>query len=485
MKATIRPIKWATVLSVLVLLIGCGDSEEPQIAEGDRNQPSAASSDVPDLARHPVRDEVVTAEEYERRQAARNSGIVLASGTEDGNGVQTAAADDFDRGTSNGVVIFDEDENEAEADAPEEKIVAPKQGTPEYYIHQITTLRLARPPQSGDLEELRAWQRARNMKIIESAEKALALTHRDPKQERLFDVAVNKLLETRLQLAVDGDADSVDALYEHAASLYKRDPNSKAAAEGAFTLTQLAFSNSTAAIMTGTSAKDPRWLQEFARQAEDYAVKFPKDSQRSIPLLFAAAERCEINGLTEEAVRAYTVIAQKFPKHDAAPVAVTVVRRLKMNGRRIKLSGATLKGQPISLEQYLGKPTVVYFWSTAAGPAVQQLPEITDAIKKYGANKLGVIGVCLDEKPETLQAFLEKQDLPFPNIIHSNEEKRGWNNPIAKFYGVRRVPATWVIDAGGRVVSTSVGTGELDALLAKVFDPRAAARSRATSNRTR
>ena len=111
--------------------------------------------------------------------------------------------------------------------------------------------------------------------------------------------------------------------------------------------------------------------------------------------------------------------------------------------------------------------------------------DAAEAIKKYGANKLGVIGVCLDEKPETLQAFLEKQDLPFPNIIHSNEEKRGWNNPIAKFYGVRRVPATWVIDAGGRVVSTSVGTGELDALLAKVFDPRAAARSRATSNRTR
>jgi len=477
MMATIQRIKWATVLGMLAMIVGCSDGDDPHITGGDSSGSEASSSnDVPKLRQQP--EEIVTAEEYERRQAGHDSGVVLASGTDDGTGIRTVAAGEKDAGpaTINGVVIFEEDDSEAEADAPEEEFVAPKKGTAEYHIHEITKLRLARPPQTKDLEALRAWHRERSLKIIANAEKALALTHRDPKQERIFDVAVRKLLETRLQLAVDGDTESVDALYEHAASLYKRDPKSNAAAEGAFTLTQLAYSNSTAAIMTGVAVKDPRWLQEFARQSEDYAMKFPQDSQRSIPLLFAAAERCEINGLKEEAVRAYSVIAQKFPKHDASAVALTIVRRMKMNGRRIKLSGATLQGQAVSLAQHLGKPVVVFFWNTTATQSVKQIPEITEAVKKYGNNRLGVIGVCLDESTETLKTFLAKEKLPFPNIIHSDEKKRGWNNPIVKFYGVRRVPSMWVIDAGGRVVTTKVESGKLDATLAKVFNPRTATR---------
>jgi peroxiredoxin len=278
-------------------------------------------------------------------------------------------------------------------------------------------------------------------------------------------------------LAVDGDKESVDALYEHAGSLYKRDPDSAAAAEGAFTLVQLAFSNSTAAIMTGTAAKDPRWLQEFARQAEAYALKFPNEEKRAIPLLFTAAETCELNGLAEEAVRAYSVIAQRFPKHPAAEVSVTILRRLKMRGKRIKLSGTSLQGEKLSLEQFAGKPIVVFFWSTEAQPAVKQIPEVADAVKKHGQN-LAVIGVCLDEKQETLEEFLSKQKLPWPNIFNTDAEKRAWNNPIVKFYGVRRIPAIWVIDAAGRIIATEVPAGQLDAQLSQLNSQRTAAQPR-------
>jgi len=317
----------------------------------------------------------------------------------------------------------------------------------------------------------------RSEEIIKLAEQAIALTHRDPQKERIFNIAVNKLLETRLQLAVNGDKASIDALYEHADALHRRDPESPAAAEGAYTLTQLAFSNSTTAVMTGIAQKDPRWLQEFAKQAEDYAIKFPKESQRSVPLLFAAAERCELNGLNEEAIRAYTVIAKRFPKHPAAEIAVTVVRRLGMTGRRIKLFGETLNGQKVSLENFAGKPIVIYFWATTAEPSVKQLAEVSAAAEKYG-DSIGVIGVCLDQDQKAVEAFLQKQPQSWPNIFNPDETKRAWNNPVVKFYGVRRIPATWIIDAGGRVVSTSLKAGELDAGLGKLLNTRTATRPR-------
>ncbi len=493
MKSTFERINWAVCLSLTAILAGCGGGDtdtEHRSREHDNVQTAQGGQD--DLNYAPSGDGELSSEqtgaleEYRRQRENGGSGIVQVGGTEPGEGsvIQQAAGegDIFDGTTIDGIPVFDEDDNEAEADAPEEKIVAPKKGSPEYYINEITKLRLARPPQTKDVEKLREWQHKRNLLIIEHAEKAIALTHRDPKQVRVFDVAVNKLLETRLQLAVDGDKDSVDALYEHADSLYKRDPESTAAADGAFTLVQLAFSNSTAAVMTGTAKKNSRWLQEFARQAEAFALKFPKEERRSIPLLFTAAETCELNGLTEEAERAYMVIAKRFPKHPASKVAVTVLRRMKMIGKRIKLSGTSLQGQKISLEQFAGKPIVVFFWSTEAEPSIKLIPEVKAAAQKYG-KRLAVIGVCLDQKREPVDAFLKKETLPWVNLFHTDEQKRGWNNPIVKFYGVRRIPAMWVLDASGRVMSTTVPAGQLEATLARLSAPRTATPPRSARQR--
>jgi hypothetical protein len=494
MNAWMRSWQGAVIFGLMASLnVGCGGSDPVETAQSETvvtKEPKVVDNvetdeALPFAGEHdePLMDEVepsVAADD-----SAVDSGVVRAGGLEETvvSGIRTVAgeSDPFDTNSLDGNVLFDEDEDEKafdEDDGPEEKIVAPKQGTPEYYVSEITKLRVQPLPRIEDPKKLRAAQQQRQMKIVNLAEQAIKLTFKDPKQQRVFDVALGKLLEARLQLAVDGHKPSIDALYEHAPVLYKRDPKSAAAAEGAHTLVQLAFINCNTAAMAGSLKKDPRWLEEFAKQSEDFALKFPKEERRSVPLLFTAAESCEIHGLTGEAIRCHTLIAKKFPKHTATPASIAVLRRLQMVGKRKKLYGTSLAGTKLSLEQFSGRPVVVFFWSTGAQPSLDRIPEVTAALKKYGKNRLGVIGVCLDSKKETVVQYLGKNPQPWGNIFHPDATKRSWNNPIVKFYGVRRLPSMWVIDASGLVATTDVPTGKLNEVLGRMTPARTAAGNR-------
>src|SRR4029079_4234060 len=125
--------------------------------------------------------------------------------------------------------------------------------------------------------------------------------HGDAEKERLFASAVHNMLEARLQQALAGDRENIDALYDDAADLFKRDPKSAAAADAAHTLVNLAYS-----MAKGGTGSNPQWLGEFSRQAMHFAGSFPAEERRSLPLLFTAARSCELAGMTKEAIDGYT-----------------------------------------------------------------------------------------------------------------------------------------------------------------------------------
>lgn len=358
----------------------------------------------------------------------------------------------------------DEDPDLAGEKDSDVKLEPPKEGTPEWLVHEATKIRLQPPPATEDVTELRASRKQRNEKIVALCQQAVALTHKDPKRERLLSVAVHQLLEARVQLALMGDRADIDALYEDAAALQTRDPQSQAAAEGAYALVNFAYSHAK------TSAKvDPRWLQEFARQAIHYASSFPKEEHRSLPLLFTAARSCELHGLQEEATQCYTLIKKQFPKSPYAKRVSGILRRLSLPGQHAQLSGPTLAGGNVAVDDLAGRVVLVVFWSTEAKQFQVQLPALQETQRKYAKQGLAIIGVNLDQDPAPVNQFLVANKISWPQIFFPESEKRGWNNPVASFYGVMEIPALWLIDQQGVVVSTTVAAAELDASVRKLL----------------
>lgn len=361
-----------------------------------------------------------------------------------------------------GTVKGEAEENDADLGTEPLEKVEPHEGSPEWLIREATKLRL-QSPKTEDVEQLKASRIDRNEKIITLSQQAIALTHTDKAKERLFTVAVNHLMEARLQLALLGGRESIDALYEDAAALESRDPQSQAAAEGAYALVTLAYSHA-----RNVTQEDPRWLQEFAGQAMHFAGDYPKEEPRSLPLLFTAARSCELFGLMEESLACYDMIIKKFPKSPYAARTTAILRRLKLPGNPAQLGGPTLDGNQISVDDLLGQTVLVVFWAADAKPFQEQLPQLLAVQRKHARNGLTVLGVNLDQDATAVQQFLVKSHVAWPQIFFAEADKRGWNNPLAAFYGILEVPAYWLIDTRGNVVSTSLSAGELDAEISRL-----------------
>jgi hypothetical protein len=274
---------------------------------------------------------------------------------------------------------------------------------------------------------------------------------------------VHHLLDAHLQLALQGDEQSIGALYEAAEAFYAKKPNTTAAAEAQLVLVNLAQANSLRYAKT-----EPRWLQEFARHAQLLASRFPTEGDASLPLLLAAGRSCELNGLMDEAVSCFSLIESKFPDTPQGLQAAGVLRRLKLPGQKLQLAGPTLDGNYLSVEDFPEKSVIVVFWASHAGPFVDQaeaLRAVAEKYKKYAQ----VLSVNLDSEEGDIDAFLERSHITWPVIFHVEQDKRGWNAPLAAYYGINTLPTIWITDPTGVVAATEVTPATLEAKLRDVL----------------
>lgn len=109
-------------------------------------------------------------------------------------------------------------------------------------------------------------------------------------------------------------------------------------------------------------------------------------------------------------------------------------------------------GEKMSLKDFKGTPTVVYFYPKDDTPGcTTEACSFRDNYSSYKENNIDVIGISYDS-PESHKAFKEKYNLPFTLLSDSKKK-------VAKKYGADRQPnnnvakrITYLLDADGKVV---------------------------------
>ncbi len=406
-------------------------------------------------------------------------GLILA-GCGGGDREQPAASADAGPGTStlpadsaNGTP------KTASIEAPQAATAPPEQGTPAWYLQQIKQVRLQTAPEGASLEQLRQFRRERNEDIVDLATQVIAATHDAPEQNAAFNSAVEELLEARLQVALQGNTDDIDLLYADAESLANRDSKSTAAMLASYTLVRFAHTNA-----QRFGQKEKRWLDEFSRQARQFAAAFPGESTRSIPLLTAAAMTCELHGHLDEARLCHTLLAEQFPDSPQGRFSVGVLRRLGLVGQLLEFAGPTQEGDFITIDDFANRVLLIVFWSSDDEEFTEQVPQLKALYEKYHSHGLDVVGVCLDEDETELNTWLDENPLPWRQIFCADKSQRRWDNPIVQYYGVRDIPAFWLVDHEGRVVSTTLEPATLENPLREKLLALRAALKPETSNAT-
>ena len=127
-------------------------------------------------------------------------------------------------------------------------------------------------------------------------------------------------------------------------------------------------------------------------------------------------------------------------------------------------SGPTPEGEELVLEDNLGKVTVVDFWAAWCKPCRIENPNLVKTYNKYKDQGLNIISVSLDrpgQKDKWVQAIKDDNLEQWDHVSNL----QFWNDPIAKKYGVRAIPATFVLDENGVIVAKNLRG---DALASKI-----------------
>lgn len=131
-------------------------------------------------------------------------------------------------------------------------------------------------------------------------------------------------------------------------------------------------------------------------------------------------------------------------------------------GEPVELKFHPVKGSNVNLAELKGKVVLIDFWATWCGPCVRELPNVKAAYQKLHDKGFEILGISLDDNRSTLTKFLKDNDMPWPQYF----DGKGWDNEIATRYGVRSIPAMWLVGKDGKLVSTDV-RGQLEAMVEK------------------
>ena len=110
-------------------------------------------------------------------------------------------------------------------------------------------------------------------------------------------------------------------------------------------------------------------------------------------------------------------------------------------------------GNEVSLSDYEGKMVLLDFWASWCGPCRHENPNVVEAYEKYrkekfkNGKKFVVLSVSLDKNSESWVKAIDQDGLNWDS--HVIDE----NNKVAKLYGVRSIPYSFLINGEGDIVA--------------------------------
>ncbi|RZJ31108.1 MAG: AhpC/TSA family protein [Flavobacterium sp.] len=141
------------------------------------------------------------------------------------------------------------------------------------------------------------------------------------------------------------------------------------------------------------------------------------------------------------------------------------LKQVKVGRRAPDFSATDATGKKVSLNESMGKITVIDFWASWCPACRQENPNMVALYNEFHAKGLNIIGVSLDDNANKWKTAIEADKLAWPQV--SNLKK--WEDPIAVSYGIEALPATYLINQYGLVVATDLRGEKLKERVAQML----------------
>lgn len=114
------------------------------------------------------------------------------------------------------------------------------------------------------------------------------------------------------------------------------------------------------------------------------------------------------------------------------------------------------QGREVMLEDFRGRTVLLNVWATWCPPCVQEMPTLDALQAELGGDGFEVVALSIDRGPEAVRTFFEQTSIEHLGL-YIDETARASSK-----LGVPGLPATLLIDEGGRELGRLIGPAEWD-----------------------
>ncbi|MBT6277305.1 MAG: redoxin domain-containing protein [Chromatiales bacterium] len=135
--------------------------------------------------------------------------------------------------------------------------------------------------------------------------------------------------------------------------------------------------------------------------------------------------------------------------------AGTTLKQLAQPVAAPAFSLLSAEGQTYTLKQFRGRVLVVNFWATWCPPCVKEMPALERAWQHLRPHGVELVAIDFGDDANVVKAFAADTNLSLPLLLDPQGTE-------AQRWGMRGLPATYVLDRDGQIVFTAQGERQWD-----------------------
>lgn len=173
------------------------------------------------------------------------------------------------------------------------------------------------------------------------------------------------------------------------------------------------------------------------------------------------------NGAAQKVKAAFDERAEANPGSSYAQVSQALASMLSKPGIGSvpELSGTTLDGQEISVEDYRGKVVLLDFWATWCAPCIEELPSLKATYEKYHGKGFEIISISLDRSVEPLNKLISEETLSWVHLYDADQDVS-----LADRFGITSIPSMFLLNQNGKIVALDPRGAQLETEVAKLLE---------------
>jgi peroxiredoxin len=148
-------------------------------------------------------------------------------------------------------------------------------------------------------------------------------------------------------------------------------------------------------------------------------------------------------------------------------------KELSIGSQAPDFSAKLYNGKDFKLSSLRGSYTLVQFWASWDLPSLKLHNSFIKTYQKYkdakfsNGKKFNIVMVSIDQKPETYQIAIARENLPWPYLVCDFD---GWGSKIINTYQVENIPCNFLINPNGVIVSKNLFDDNLELELKKYLN---------------